>query len=190
MMGICSTINSELIILKTGIKKQDDYNAWYYKTHKEKWNGINLYKASQNRRSKDEVRQLNKDYEDDRWFANSAKQNADAYEYAKGNRLEREYGYEHVAKPNHETFSEHTRNMRASQHMHENAAYVEKHRLKELSNPKTAGYMSSSNEYIKHITDNIQKDRSIGINMVRYDMHLAAEKISSALNKIKHMKLK
>lgn len=40
-------------------KKQDEYNAWYYKTHKDKWKDINEVRLDIARNNKDMIREAN-----------------------------------------------------------------------------------------------------------------------------------
>lgn len=171
MMGIYSTISLELIIPKTGIKKkQDDYNAWYYKTHKEKWNAVNEANLAIARENKDEMNYRNSRIAEERKAFKTDPEHAGEHEkniinFREGNRELREAYSDTV--PRKEYYG-----MSAGRH-----DYEEKRRLPHLDKKMNA------------LLD-IYSDRSKGINMVRYDMHLAAEKISSALNKIKHMKLR
>lgn len=44
-------------------------------------------------------------------------------------------------------------------------------------------------QYINEDLDIIRKDRSKGINMVKFDVYRAKKKVSSALNKLKNIKL-
>lgn len=171
-------------------KKQDEYNAWYYKTHKDKWKGINDEKVITARRNKDNLKDFEKDlkYEED--WAKIYKHNADAYEYAKGNKLERQYGYENFAKPNGDrSFSKHLQNFRGLQKDAEYRAEENRDAIKRLKNPKTAGYTEESNEGISRLVNNIRTDRSKGINMVKFDIYRAKKRVSSALNKLKNIKL-
>ena len=50
---------------------------------------------------------------------------------------------------------------------------------------------SHRSEYqtINDTVADIQKDRSKGINMVKFDIYRAQKKVSSALNKLKNIKL-
>lgn len=89
---------------------------------------------------------------------------------------------------------EHIKNLRRLQSAHEDWAKAEKNTMERLSNPKTAGYTSSSNDRIKKSVNNIQSDRDKLSNKVRYDVETTAAKarsnISSTINKIKNKVLK
>lgn len=170
-------------------KKQDEYNAWYYKTHKDKWKGINREKLTTARRNKDYIPEAKAEIENNEWLAKSDDHNADAYEYAKGNKLERQYGYENFAKPNGETFSQHTANMRKLAKIHRRYADMNKDWLERVKDPDSAGYTASGNPNIANSVSEIRKDRSKGINMVKFDVYRAKKKVSSALNKLKNVKL-
>lgn len=170
-------------------KKQDEYNAWYYKTHKDKWRGLNREKLEKAQFNKDYIDKAKAEIKSDEWFANAYDKNADAYEYAKGNKLERQYGYENFAKPNRETFSKHTKNMRDLAKEHRFRANSNKDYLKRVKDPNSAGYTASSNPVIDYYVSEIRKDRSKGINMVMFDAYRAKKRVSSALNKLKNIKL-
>lgn len=170
-------------------KKQDEYNEWYYKTHKDKWKGINREKLTTARRNKNDIPKAQADIEKNEWLAKSDEHNADAYEYAKGNKLERQYGYENFAKPNGETFSQHTKNMRELAKMHRFFADMNKGWLENIKDPNAAGYTASGNHNIADSVSEIRKDRSKGINMVKFDAYRAKKRVSSALNKLKNIKL-
>lgn len=170
-------------------KKQDEYNAWYYKTHKDKWKEINEEKLATARWNKDHIPKYESYADTAEKMAKAEKHDADAYEYAKGNKLERQYGYEKFAKPDGETFSQHAKNMRAAQKQNEKAAKSYRNAVKRMKNPKTAGYTESSNQLIKGFTELNRMERSDGINMVKFDVYRAKKKVSSALNKLKNIKL-
>lgn len=170
-------------------KKQDEYNAWYYKTHKDKWKIVNEEKLYAARLNKELIPEYESYADTAEKMAKAEKHDADAYEYAKGNKLERQYGYEEFAKPNGETFSQHAKNMRAAQKQNEEAAKSYRKALERMRNPKTAGYTSSRNLSIRDEVDSIREDRSKGINMVKFDIDRAKKKVSSALNKLKNIKL-
>lgn len=170
-------------------KKQDEYNAWYYKTHKNKWKEINEEKLATARWNKDHIPKYEHFADTAEEMAKAEKHDADAYEYAKGNKLERQYGYENFAKPNGETFSQHTKNMRAAQKQNEKAAKSYRREVEKMKNPKTAGYTESSNQAIKGFTELNRMERSDAINMMAFDAYRAKKRVSSALNKLKNVKL-
>lgn len=170
-------------------KKQDEYNAWYYKTHKDKWKGINREKLQTARENKQNIPKAQSELEKDEWFSNAYEHDVDTYEYAKGNKLERQYGYENFAKPNGETFNQHIKNMKNLAEVHRRYADINKDWLERIKDPDSAGYTASSNPNIKDSVSEIRKDRSKGINMVKFDIDRAKKKVSSALNKLKNIKL-
>ena len=170
-------------------KKQDEYNAWYYKTHKDKWRGLNREKLEKARFNKDYIPKAQAEIKSDEWFANAYDKNADAYELAKGNKLERQYAYENFAKPNGETLNQHIKNMRGLAKSHRISADSNKNYLKRVKDPNSAGYTASSNPVVDYYVSEIRKDRSKGINMVMFDVYRAKKKVSSALNKLKNIKL-
>ena len=66
-------------------KKQDEYNEWYYKTHKDKWKGINREKLTTARRNKNDIPKAQADIEKNECLAKTYEHNAESTEYAKGN---------------------------------------------------------------------------------------------------------
>ena len=170
-------------------EKQNAYNKWYYEHNKDKWKAIYDEKKATALKNKRSMADAKLNYESDVWAANAHKMNADAYESVKGNTYERQN-----LMTDGETYNEHIKNLRRLQSAHEDWAKAEKNTMERLSNPKTAGYTSSSNDRIKKSVNNIQSDRDKLSNKVRYDVETTAAKarsnISSTINKIKNKVLK
>ena len=79
--------------------------------------------------------------------------------------------------------------MRGLAKEHRFSANSNKDYLKRVKDPDSAGYTASSNPVIDYYVSEIRKDRSKGINMVMFDVYRAKKKVSSALNKLKNIKL-
>ncbi len=163
-------------------EKQNAYNKWYYEHNKDKWKDINDEKLRQAKFNKREMARAQQDYEDYTWFANAAKKNADAYEYAKTNSYERSNMGSRL-NPG-ETYTQHTKNMRMIEKSYNDMVRNSKDKMDTLSNPKTAGYTSSSNKRIKNNVSNIQSDRDKLSNKVRYDVETTAAKAAKAVKNI------
>ena len=148
-------------------KKQDEYNAWYYKTHKDKWKRINEEKLKIAKRDKDEIRSLS---------------NRAEYERKEGLLGDRDKGSGYASKMK-KWAREDKQYVRDIIKANQNNSMDEKSRWYRMY------YHRSEYQTINDTVTDIQKDRSKGINMVKFDVYHAKKKVSSALNKIKNIKL-
>lgn len=163
-------------------EKQNAYNKWYYEHNKDKWKDVNDEKLRQAKANKREMAEAQHDYEEYTWYANALKKNADAYELAKTNSYERRNMAGRLNDG--ETYNSHIKNLRDHQKASENIVRDAKNKMNTLSNPKTAGYTSSSNKRIKNNVSNIQSDRDKLSNKVRYDVETTAAKAAKAVKNI------
>lgn len=175
-------------------EKQNEYNKWHYQHNKEKWDSVNKEKLRTARENKAAMRQATEDYNNSTWMANAYKKNADKY----GHEGEHMTAYDRRNKKiDGETYGEHVKNLRAGQRVHEGIARNAENTKERLSNPKKAGYTSSSNQNIKRQVDSIKSDRDKLSNKVKFDVERTTKKAkktasalaSSAINKLRNIKL-
>lgn len=158
-------------------KKQDEYNSWYYKTHKDKWKRINDEKLEIARSNKNDIRFYNDEASEARKRGLSGdKGNYPGYASHQKN-LARQYKKEardiitgnRVYNADPSTLTDNERYARESYRKNRFGAYLY--------------------DDINSRVQSIKKDRSKGINMVKFDAYRAKKKVSSALNKLKNTKL-
>lgn len=156
-------------------KKQDEYNAWYYKTHKDKWKDINEEKLDIARGNKNNIRFYNEE---------AAEARKEGLAGDKGHYP----GYASQQKELARDYKQSARDIITGSRVYDTDPstlnYDDRHAR--YSYEKRFGYKY---DFINDEVKRIQKDRSKGINMVKFDIDRAKKKVSSALNKLKNIKL-
>ena len=157
-------------------KKQDEYNAWYYKTHKDKWKEINEEKLDIARSNKDDIHFYNDE-------AAEARKKGLAGD--KGNYP----GYASHQKKLARRYKQEARDIITGNRVYNadpsTLNYDDRH-ARYLYENRFGAYLYDD---INSRVQRIRKDRSKGINMVMFDAYRAKKKVSSALNKLKNIKL-
>lgn len=157
-------------------KKQDEYNAWYYKTHKDKWKDINENKLEISRDNKNNIRFYNDQ-------AAEARKKGLAGD--KGNYP----GYSSHQKKLARRYKQEARDIITGNRVYNadpSTLTGDEKRVRESYRNRFGAYLYDD---INSRVQSIQKDRSKGINMVKFDAYRAKKRVSSALNKLKNIKL-
>lgn len=158
-------------------KKQDEYNAWYYKTHKDKWKEINDEKLEIARSNKNHIRFYNDE-------AAEARKEGLAGDKGKP-------GYASMQKDQARRYKQSARDIITGNRVYNTAhpstlSYEERYARESYRKNTLGAYLYDD---INSRVKSIQNDRSKGINMVKFDADRAKKKISSALSKLKNIKL-
>lgn len=148
-------------------KKQDEYNAWYYKTHKNKWEDINKVKLDIARDNKEGIRDAN---------IKAAKARKEGLAGDEGHYP----GYASKQKKLAREYKAYAKGV-SDAHRKDADPYIKDFYDKFLN--------KVNYRYIDDDVNEIREDRSKGINMVKFDIYRAKKKVSSALNKLKNIKL-
>lgn len=158
-------------------KKQDEYNAWYYKTHKDKWKDINENKLEIARSNKNDIRF----YNDEAAEARKKGLSGDKGNYP---------GYASHQKNLARRYKQEAMDIITGNRVYNadpsTLTYDEKHARESYRKNRFGAYLYDD---INRRVQSIQKDRSKGINMVKFDIDRGKKRVSSALNKIKNIKL-
>lgn len=158
-------------------KKQDEYNAWYYKNHKDKWKDINENKLEIARSNKKNIQFYNERAAEARKKGLSGDDPSYPGYASHQKKLARRYKQEardiitgnRVYNADPSTLTDNEKRARESYRKNRFGAYLY--------------------DDINSRVQSIQNDRSKGINMVEFDAYRAKKRVSSALNKLKNIKL-
>lgn len=156
-------------------KKQDEYNAWYYKTHKDKWKEMNEEKLRIARKDKDDIR----------FYSDLA-----ALERKEGLAGDKGHypGYASDQKRKSRHNKQRVRDIMDTSQIRYKEDNVYSKRDFDLLD-KDLDRHEDSLLKIEDIRMNNLRDKLKGINMVKFDIDRAKKKVSSALNKLKNIKL-
>lgn len=155
-------------------KKQDEYNAWYYKTHKDRWKEMNEEKLRIARKDKDDIRF---------WSDLAAEERKEGLAGDKWHHP----GYASDQKRKSRIDKQRARDIAdASQIRYKDTLYNER---QDYLYDKDFDRHHDSLLKIEDIRMDNLRDRLKGINMVKFDIYRAKKKVSSAINKLKNIKL-